>query len=118
MKVTKYEFEWFEKEDQRRRFRASLSRGGRLRLGKSLAQALPARIRIGFDEKHTVLAIAEGHGTGIELPKCGIVSAAACHMGVRAQTPVGKLRHGIFVKAFCYAVKVGIANVADSLVAE
>ena len=84
MKSSGYVFEWFEKEDQRRRFRASLSRGGRLRLGKSLAQALPARIRIGFDEKHTVLAIAEGHGTGIKLPKCGIVSAAALSAQITA----------------------------------
>ena len=109
MKSSGYVFEWFEKEDQRRRFRASLSRGGRLRLGKSLAQALPARIRIGFDEKHTVLAIAEGHGTGIELPKCGIVSAAA----LSAQITASGLRlplSFLFVRVVAYFFMQNFAN--------
>ena len=44
MKVTKYEFEWFEKEDRRKRCRASVGRDGMLRLGQALRQALPPAI--------------------------------------------------------------------------
>lgn len=75
MKPTSYEFQWFEKEDYRKCFRASLGRNGKLHLGKTLSQVLPAWIRIGFDEKQKVLAIAEGYGEGIARPKCGVLSA-------------------------------------------
>lgn len=75
MKTLKYHFQWFEKEDGRKCFRASLGRDGKLRLGKNLRQALPRCIRIGFDPRQKVLAIADGHGEGADLPKYGVVSA-------------------------------------------
>ena len=38
---TKYNFKWFEKEDNRRAIRASISTDGKLRLGKPLCNVLP-----------------------------------------------------------------------------
>lgn len=75
MKIPTYDFQWFEKEDHRKRYRASVSRDGKLRLGKTLCQELPRAIRVGFDTKRKVLAIADGHKEGIDLPKCGVLSA-------------------------------------------
>ena len=77
MKTLKYHFEWFEKEDGRKCFRASLGRDGKLRLGKNLRQALPRCIRIGFDPRQKVLAIAGGRDAGIPLPRYGVLSARA-----------------------------------------
>lgn len=74
---TKYNFKWFEKEDNRRALRASISTDGKLRLGKPLCNVLPPYIRVGFDSKFKILAIADGHGTGIGRPHCGIMSAQA-----------------------------------------
>lgn len=74
---TKYHFKWFEKEDNRKAFRASISVDGKLRLGKTLRNVLPPYIRIGFDSKFKILAIADGHGAGIDCPHCGIMSAQA-----------------------------------------
>lgn len=74
LKIPKYDFQWFEKEDHRKNYRASISRDGKLRIGKALCGALPRFIQVGFDEKQKVLAIADGHGAGIGLPKYGIVS--------------------------------------------
>ena len=42
-------FQWFEKEDQRKAYRASVGRDGKLRLGKPLRQVLPRDIQVGFD---------------------------------------------------------------------
>ena len=74
---TKYNFKWFEKEDNRRALRSSISTDGKLRLGKPLCNVLPPYIRVGFDSKFKILAIADGHGTGIGRPHCGIMSAQA-----------------------------------------
>ena len=38
---TKYNFKWFEKEDNRKALRASISMDGKLRLGKTLCNVLP-----------------------------------------------------------------------------
>ena len=75
MKLPRYEFQWFEREDHRRRHRASVSPDGLLRLGRLLCQSLPPFIRLGFDARQKVLAIANGRGEGIPLPRCGVVSA-------------------------------------------
>lgn len=77
MRLSQYAFEWFEKEDRRRVLRASVGRDGKLRLGRLLRQQLPPRIRIGFDARCMVLAIADGHGEGIDWPQCGTVTAQA-----------------------------------------
>ena len=77
MKLTKYEFQWFEKEDRRRRCRACVGRDGMLRLGQVLRQALPPAIRLGFDARQKVLAIAAGRDGGIPLPKYGVLPARA-----------------------------------------
>ena len=74
---TKYNFKWFEKEDNRKALRASISTDGKLRLGKPLCNVLPPYIRVGFDSKFKILAIADGHGTGIGRPHYGIMSAQA-----------------------------------------
>ncbi len=70
-----YQFQWFEPEDACRGLRASISREGKLRLGRSLRAVLPPSIRIGFDIKRKVLAIADGHGRGIQCPKGGMITA-------------------------------------------
>lgn len=67
----------FEKEDNRKALRASISTDGKLRLGKTLCNVLPPYIRVGFDSKFKILAIADGHGTGIGRPHCGIMPAQA-----------------------------------------
>ena len=51
------------------------STDGKLRLGKTLCNVLPPYIRVGFDSKFKILAIADGHGTGIGRPHCGIMPA-------------------------------------------
>lgn len=71
----KYAFEWFEKEDRRRVMRASVGRDGKLRLGRLLRTQLPPCIRIGFDARCMALAIADGHGEGIDWPRCGTITA-------------------------------------------
>lgn len=73
----KYAFEWFEKEDRRRVMRASVGRDGKLRLGRLLRTQLPPCIRIGFDARCMALAIADGHGEGIDWPRCGTITAQA-----------------------------------------
>ena len=77
MKLTKYEFQWFEKEDRRQRCRASVGQDGMLRLGQVLRQALPPAIRLGFDARQKVLAIAAGRDGGIPLPRYGVLPARA-----------------------------------------
>ncbi|MBD5168769.1 MAG: hypothetical protein HDT20_01370 [Oscillibacter sp.] len=77
MKSENFNFHWFEKEDRRKSFRASVSRDGKLHLGKSLRENLPPFIRIGFDSNAMVLAIADGHGAGISCPACGVLTAQA-----------------------------------------
>ncbi len=77
MKSDKLNFQWFEKEDRRKFLRASVSRDGKLRLGKSLRESLPPFIQIGFDPGAMILAIADGHGTGINCPACGVLTAQA-----------------------------------------
>lgn len=72
MRSEKYNFQWFEKEDRRKVFRASVSRDGKLHLGKSLREYLPPYIQIGLDANTITLAIADGHGAGISWPTCGV----------------------------------------------
>lgn len=75
MKQKNYDFHWFEKEDRRRALRASVGKDGKLRLGRALKAVLPQFIRIGFDAKACVLAIADGGGEGINCPDCGVLNA-------------------------------------------
>lgn len=72
MKSEKFNFQWFEKEDRRKFFCASVSQDGKLHLGKSLREHLPPCIRVGLDASAMTLAIADGHGTGIDWPACGV----------------------------------------------
>lgn len=91
MKSEKFNFQWFEKEDRRKSFRASVHQDGTLRLGKPLREELPPFIQIGFDPRAMVLAIADGHGDGISCPTCGVLTAQAlCDqlMGVGLQPPI------------------------------
>lgn len=67
MKQNKYHFQWFEPEDHRKDLRASVSRDGKLRLGKNLLKKLPLFIRIGYDPSAKVLAIADA---GCKDPRC------------------------------------------------
>lgn len=84
MKPISYKFRWFEKEDRRKILRASVSRDGKLRLGRTLRSVLPRFIRVGFDTNAMVLAIADGHGTGIDCPACGILTAQALSAQIAA----------------------------------
>ena len=84
-------FQWFEKEDQRKAYRASVGRDGKLRLGKPLRQVLPRDIQVGFDRKTKVLAIADGHGFGLEWPSGGVITMSALSaqlLGMGLQLPV------------------------------
>lgn len=84
MRQAGYDFQWFEHEDGRQALRASVSRGGQLRLGKGLRQALPARIRVGFDARVKVLAIADDPREGDPPPACGVMSARALAAAITA----------------------------------
>lgn len=77
MKVKTLEFQWFEKEDRRRLCRASIGQDGMLRLGLVLRRILPPAIRLGFDARQKVLAIAGGRDGGIPLPRYGVLPARA-----------------------------------------
>lgn len=77
MKTERLNFQWFEKEDRRKTLRASLGRDCKLRLGEELRKKVPQTIRIGFDTKNRILAIADGHGNGITWPKSGNLNAKA-----------------------------------------
>lgn len=88
MKTERLNFQWFEKEDRRKPLRASLGRDGKLRLGEELRKKLPPTIRLGFDTKNRILAIADGHGNGIGWPKSGSLNAKAlcnevCSAGIK-----------------------------------
>lgn len=84
MKTEKFNFQWFEKEDRRKPLRATLGRDGKLRLGEELRRKLPEAIFLGFDVKKRTLAIADGHGAGIALPKSGSLNARALCTQVRS----------------------------------
>ena len=91
MKYSKQSFQWFEKEDQRKAFRASVGRDGKLHLGKPLRKVLPRDIQVGFDRKTKVLAIADGHGFGLEWPRGGIITMSALSaqlLGMGLRLPV------------------------------
>lgn len=77
MKTERLNFQWFEKEDRRKPLRASLGRDGKLRLGEELRKKVPQTIRIGFNTRNRILAIADGHGSGITYPKSGNLNAKA-----------------------------------------
>ena len=77
MKTERLNFQWFEREDRRKPLRASLGRDCKLRLGEELRKKVPQTIRIGFDTKNRILAIADGHGSGITWPKSGNLNAKA-----------------------------------------
>lgn len=68
-----YNFLWFKKEDRRCSLRDSVSLDGKLYLGRGLRAVLPRYIRLGFDERRKVLAIAVGRVEDIELPRCGVL---------------------------------------------
>lgn len=84
MKTASYHFKWFEKEDGRKRLRASIGEDGKLRIGRTLRSKLPQYIRIGFDENNLTLAIADGHGVGVRCPNCGVIAARALSRQIRA----------------------------------
>lgn len=84
MRPTQYDFQWFDREDRRKRPRASLSRNGMLCLGTALRHQLPPTIRIGFDAKTKTLAIADGHGAGIRPNQNGSLSARALSRQITA----------------------------------
>lgn len=84
MKPTNYKFRWFEKEDRRKLLRASVSRDGKLRLGRTLRSKLPRFIQVGFDTATMVLAIADGHGAGIDCPACGVLTTQALSAQITA----------------------------------
>lgn len=84
MKTARYHFKWFEKEDGRKRLRASIGEDGKLRIGRTLRTKLPQYIRIGFDENNLTLAIADGHGIGIRCPACGVITVQALSAQIRA----------------------------------
>lgn len=75
MRLAKYEFQWFDKEDKRKALRASVGANGKLHLGQLLRKQLPAHILVGFDARQKTLAIADGHGSGIDWPKTGMLTA-------------------------------------------
>lgn len=77
MKTENYHFQWFKKEDARRTLRASISKDGKLRLGQGLRKQLPPHIRVGFDVKSRVLAIAGGTDADILWPKIGVFNMRA-----------------------------------------
>lgn len=84
MKTEKLNFQWFEKEDGRKNLRASLRKDDKLHLGEELRRKLPPTIRVGFDTKNRILAIADGDGNGIAWPKSGGLNAKALCDEVRA----------------------------------
>ena len=84
MKPANYKFQWFEQEDRRKLLRASVSKEGKLRLGRRLREKLPKFIQVGFDASAMVLAIADGHGAGINCPACGVMSAQALSKQITA----------------------------------
>lgn len=87
MKTPKYNFQWFENENRRWSLRASVGKDGKLRPGKSLREKLPPYIQIGFDPKFKVLAIADGHRTGIGRPNCGGLTAQRLSSQIAPKTP-------------------------------
>lgn len=72
MKTENYHFQWFKKEDARKALRVSISKEGKMRLGRGLRKQLPPHIRVGFDSKSRVLAIAKGTDADILWPKMGV----------------------------------------------
>lgn len=72
MKTGNYNIQWFEKEDARKVLRASVSKDGKIHLGQGLREQLSPYIRIGFDTKNRVLAIARGNEGDICWPKIGV----------------------------------------------
>ena len=88
MKANRYTFQWFKKEDRRKALRASVSREGKLRLGRPLRKALPPFIRVGFDRDARVLAIAEGRELDGDAAAAGslnarLLSAQICSIGLK-----------------------------------
>ena len=72
MKIGNYNFKWYEKEDARKILRVSVGKDGKMYLGQGMRELLPSYIKVGFDEKNRVLAIAHGCETDIVLPKAGV----------------------------------------------
>lgn len=72
MKTGNYNFQWYEKEDARKVLRVSIGKDGKMYLGQGMRELLPSYIKVGFDEKNRVLAIARGSETDIVLPKAGV----------------------------------------------
>lgn len=77
MKQNKYNFQWFEPEDHRKDLRASVSRDGKLRLGKNLLGKLPPFIRVGYDTSARTLAIAGAGSTDPQYSARKVLSAQA-----------------------------------------
>lgn len=77
MKTTKLDFLWFEEEDRRKVLRASVCADCKLHIGEELRKKLSTPIRYGFDKTNRILAVTSGQGSGIAMPKNGIVNAGA-----------------------------------------
>lgn len=77
MKTVNYNFQWYEKEDARKILRVSVGKDGKMYLGQGMRELLPPYIKVGFDEKNRVLAIARGCETDIVLPKAGVFNMRA-----------------------------------------
>lgn len=91
MKTGNYNFKWYEKEDARKVLRVSVSKDGKMRLGRGMRELLPPYIKVGFDEKNRALAIAGGCETDILLTKMGVLNMRnlAAHIaGVGLKLPV------------------------------
>lgn len=84
MKAKRYTFQWFKKEDRRKALWASVSREGKLRLGRPLRKALPPFIRVGFDRDARVLAIAEGRELDGDAATAGSLNAQLLSAQIRS----------------------------------
>lgn len=77
MKMIDYQFEWFESNKRNTPLYLSIDQSGKMHLGTALRQVLPSHIRLGFDTKRKVLAIADGNGAGIRCPRAGVLTVHA-----------------------------------------
>ena len=84
MNRERYEFQWFDREDGRKKLRASVGKDGILRLGKGIRALLPEHIRVGFDQKHKLLAIAGGTDPDKSQTNQASTSARALSAAIRS----------------------------------
>lgn len=73
MRTVKFHFQWFENDRRPRVLRASVNKESKLYLNAELKKVLPSDIRVGFDSKYRILAIADGQGRGRRLPSSPVM---------------------------------------------